>query len=198
MPHDASELQQRIDQSTPQDTVKGSLFRSVLAELERRVPGHPRLPELKGQFGKSAWSEFSNFPVAEYLRLVYQGAELLEPNAGGFSQGLTELGAIVATAFLHSAVGKLALTMGSGKDPIALLSFAPSVYAVSANYGKRTFVRRAPDEGALQLRRDFLPAEYHLGVVQAGVRVNGHEAHVEVQPISLLDCDVVVRALKRA
>lgn len=197
MPHDAQELAQRIEQSTPEDTVKGSLFRSLLMELDRRIPDHPGLPELKNRFAKSAWRDFSNFPVGEYLTLLFLGAELLEATVGGHQEALTELGFGVSSSFLSSAVGRLALTMGSGKDPIALLSFAPAAYSVTASYGTRTFVRRGPDEGVLQLRRDFVPPAYHLGVIRAGVQVNGHDARVEVEPISLLDCDVVVRAFQR-
>lgn len=179
--------------ATPQDTVKGALFRSIFGELERRIADHPKLPELKERFEKSAWREFSNFPVSEYLQLVYAGAELLESTVGGLDKALEVLGGAVCQNFLSSAVGKLAVTMGSGKDPIALLSYAPSVYAVSASYGKRTFVRRGANEGVLQIRRDFLPPPYHLGVIRAGVAINGHHSEVRAEPLSLLDVDLVTR-----
>lgn|GEM_PF-4828146 len=193
MPQDAQELAQRIALSTPQDTVKGSLFRSVVTELERRLPDDPRIPELKTRFVKSAWRDFSNFPVGEYLTLVYAAAELLETKTGSFREGLSELGHGVSLAFLDSAVGKLALTMTRGRDPLAMLSYAASVYAVSASYGKRTYLRRGPHEAVLQLRRDFLPADYHRGAVRAGVQFHGHPADVEVESFSLLDLDVIVR-----
>jgi uncharacterized protein (TIGR02265 family) len=193
VPHDAKDLSQRIALSTPQDTVKGSIFRSVVVELERRLPDDPRIPELRSRYVKSAWRDFSNFPVAEYLTLVYQAAELLEPLTGGFEEALTALGHGVSLAFLDSAVGKLALTMTSGRDPLAMLSYAASVYAVSASYGRRTYLRRGPHEAVLQLRRDFMPPAYHRGAVRAGVSFHGHPADVEVESFSLLDMDVLVR-----
>lgn len=193
MPQDAQDLAQRIALSTPQDTVKGSLFRSVVAVLEQRLPEDPRIPELKTRFVKSVWRDFSNFPVGEYLTLVYTAAELLEPVTGGIREAQTALGHGVSLAFLDSAVGKLALTMTSGRDPLAMLSYAASVYAVSASYGKRTYLRSGPHEAVLQLRRDFLPPDYHRGAVMAGVQFHGHAADVEVQSLSLLDMDVLVR-----
>lgn len=193
MPHDAGNLAQRIRLSTPQDTVKGALFRALLAELDRRIPADPKLPEFRKRFEKSAWREFSNFPVAEYLELVHQAADLLEPTVGGIPAAFSVIGAAVCNSFLSSAVGKLAVTMGSGKDPIALLSYAPSVYGVSASYGTRTFVRRGPDEAVLQIRRDFLPPDYHLGVIRTGLAINGHAAQVRAEPLSLLDLDLIAR-----
>lgn len=193
MPHDAQELAGRIALTTPHDTVKGSIFRSVVVELEKRLPDDPRIPELRARYVKSAWRDFSNFPVTEYLTLVYQAAELIEPIVGGFREALTALGHGVALAFLDSAVGKLALTMTSGRDPLAMLSYAASVYAVSASYGRRTYLRRGPHEAVLQLRRDFMPPDYHRGAVRAGVQYHGHQADVEVESLALLDMDVIVR-----
>ena len=186
------DLTRRLGLATPDKTVKGTLFRAAFAELERQAPEHPKLAELKERHVKSAWRDFSNFPVADYLKLVYDGADLIEPKAGNPAEALAQLGGAVTMSFLNSAVGRLALTMGSGKDPIALLSYAPGVYGVSANYGQRTFVRLGATQGLLKIRNDFMPADYHFGVIRTGVKINGHTPKVELQKLGLLDVDIVV------
>jgi uncharacterized protein (TIGR02265 family) len=193
VPLDRHDLDARLRLAGPAHHVKGSLFRSVCAELAKLPDELPGRDALIARHQKAAWQEFSSFPVGDYLELVFASAALLEPGLGGFGPALTELGARVSDAFLRSVVGRLAVMMASGKSPLDVLSYAPAAYAPTANYGKRTFERVGPHEAVLHVREDFLPPSYHLGVVRSGVSINGHHPEVELRPLGLLDCDVVVR-----
>lgn len=192
MPINRTDLDARLRLAGAGHTVKGSLFRTVCLELQRLLPASAGRDALVDEHLKAPWQEFSNYPVAEYLKLVYGSAELLEARAGSYDDALSLLGFRVGDAFLKSVVGRLAVMMASGKTPLDILSYAPAVYAPTANYGKRTFVRLGPDRAVFQVREDFLPPQYHLGAVRCGVGINGHAPNVELKPLGLMDCDVVV------
>lgn len=193
MPIDQHDLDARLALAGPDRTIKGAPFRAVCAELQHSAPQGPARDALIATHKKAAWQELASFPVADYLRLSFSAAALLEPQVGSFDAALSHLGFKVADSFLKSVVGRVALLMATGKTPLDILSYAPATYAPVSNYGKRTFARLGPDEAVFRVREDYLPAAYHLGVIRCGTQVNGHTPTVEAKALSLLDCDVVVR-----
>ena len=192
MPINAQDLAARLALATAEHTVKGAPFRSVCAELQS-LPASAARDTLMATHKKAAWQELASFPVADYLRLAFSAAELLEPQTGSFDAALTLLGFKVADAFIKSVVGRVAVMMATGKNPLDILSYAPVTYAPVSSYGKRTFARLGPGEAVFRVREDFLPAAYHLGAIRCGMGINGHTPEVEAKTLSLLDCDVVVR-----
>ena len=196
MPHDSTDLARRLGLAKATDTIKGTVFRAVLSEIERHVAADdPRLAELRKSFAKRAWQEFSSFPIAEYLKLVYAAADLIEPKAGSPRQAMNQLGYSVTNAFLTSPIGKVATSIASGKKAVDVLSYAPGVYGVSASYGQRTFVRLSDHQAMLKIRGDFMPPDYHLGVIRCGLETFGHKVQLEVKTFGLLDADYTMTHL---
>jgi uncharacterized protein (TIGR02265 family) len=189
MPQDRVDLEKRLQRAKPTDCVKGSLFNGICAAVERMVPESPRARELVLKNRKPFWMELSDHPVASYLTLIIEAADLLEPRIGGSAPTLRAIGRAGAQAFLGSLVGRLAVRTVSSRAPIEVLSYAPAVYGPSASYGKRWFTRVSDREGIFHCRGDFLFPEYHVGVVTEGVQVNGHRVRVEAKVLDLLDAD---------
>jgi uncharacterized protein (TIGR02265 family) len=193
MPQDRVDLEKRLQVAKATDVVKGSLFNGVCAELGRLAPDHPRVKEIRAQHQKAFWMEFTDHPVADYLKLVVDAAEAVEPRFGGATPALQAIGAAGGRAFLSSVVGRLAVRMVVNKAPIDILSYAPAVYGPSASYGKRWFTRVSDREGIFHCRQEFLPPAYHVGLLPEGVQTNGHKVTVEAKVLDLLDADYVVR-----
>ncbi len=42
---------------------------------------------------------------------------------------------------------------------------APSAYAAAVTYGERTIVWRGPTHCVMNMRRDFMPPSYHVGLL---------------------------------
>jgi uncharacterized protein (TIGR02265 family) len=189
MPQDRRDLESRLRRARPTDCVKGSLFNGICAAIDKALPGNPGAAELAKKYRKPFYLELSDYPVAGYLNLVIDAAELLETRLGGPVLALRAVGAAGGRSFLDSLVGRLAVRTVARKTPIEVLSYAPSVYAPSANYGKRWFTRVSEREGIFHTRGDFLPPGYHEGVLPEGCGVNGHRVQVETKIIDLLDAD---------
>lgn len=190
MPQDRRDLDNRIRRARPSDCVKGSLFNGICSAVERTVPGSPLVTELVRKYRKPFWQELSDHSVASYLHLIMDAADILETRAAGSpSAALRAVGAAGGRAFLDSLVGRLAVRAIPNKTPIDILSYAPSVYAPSATYGKRWFTRVSEREGIFHCRGDFLPPGYHLGVLPEGCGLNGHRVQVDAKVLDLLDAD---------
>ena len=189
MPQDRVDLEKRLAMAKATDVVKGSLFNGVCAALDKMAPDHPRTKELVAQNRKAFWEEFTDHPVSAYLQLVIDAAEVVEPRYGGAVPALRAIGAAGGRAFLSSVVGRLAVRMVGGKAPIDILSYAPAVYGPSASYGKRWFTRTSATVGTFHCRQEFLPPNYHVGLLPEGVQINGHRVTVEAQVLHLLDAD---------
>jgi uncharacterized protein (TIGR02265 family) len=190
MPQDRRDLENRIRRSKATDCVKGSLFNGICAAVERMLPNNPDAKELIKKYRKPFWMELSDQTVASYLNLVADTADLIELRlAGGPVAAIRAVGAMGGQAFLNSLVGRLALRTVASKAPIEVLSYAPAVYGPSANYGKRWFTRVSEREGIFHCRGDFMPPDYHVGLLPEGVQVNGHRVHVEAKVFDLLDAD---------
>jgi uncharacterized protein (TIGR02265 family) len=192
MPQDRGDLEKRLAAATPKDVVKGSLINGVCATIERLAPDDPRQRELVKRYRKPLWMEFTDHPVAEFLNVASEAADLVEARYGTPAKSLQAIGAGAARAFLESVVGRLAVRMVSGKQPIDILSYGPAVYAPTTSYGKRWFTRVSDREGIFHARQEFMPPDYHLGVLPTGVQINHHAVKIEAKVLNLLDADYVV------
>jgi uncharacterized protein (TIGR02265 family) len=189
MPQDRVDLEKRLRVIRPTDTVKGSLFNGICAALQSMAPEDPVARQLVARHRKTHWSELTDHPVADYLTLVIDAAEVLEPRFGGPVQALRAVGAVGGRAFLGSLIGRLAVRAVANQDPIDVLSHAPRLYGASASYGNRWFTRVSDRVGIFHCHRDFLPPDYHVGLVPEGAQVNGHRVQIEANVYDLLDAD---------
>jgi len=189
MPQDRVDLEKRLRVARPSDVVKGALFNGVCAAIQSLALDDPAARQLLVRHRKAHWREFTDHPVADYLNLVIDAAEVLEPRFGGAVPALRAVGAAGGRAFLASLVGRLAVRAVANRDPIDVLSHAPAVYGASASYGKRWFTRINDRTGIFHCREDFLPPDYHVGLLPEGVQVNGHRVRIEANVFDLLGAD---------
>jgi uncharacterized protein (TIGR02265 family) len=169
--------------------VKGSLINGICSTLERLAPNDPRQRELVQRYRKPVWMELTSHPVAEFLTLAFDAADLVEPRFGSPAKALQAIGAGAGRAFLDSVVGRMAVLIVAGKKPIDILAYAPAVYAPTTTYGKRWFSRVSETVGIFHMRQEFMPADYHLGVLPEGVQTNHHRVIIEAEVLDLLDAD---------
>lgn len=195
MPLDRVELAERIAQTRPSDLLRGSIFHAVINEVARRCPEHPDLHLLKARHGQRALRALHFYPAADWLDLLWDAGDMLEPLAGSTEGALDELGAAVCRHFLDSLVGKLALALGGRGSPIDRVLHAPATYSAGASYGHRTVERVSRDLAIVRIQGDIAPCAYHVGLIRAGVERAGHPVRVEGKATGLLSCDVTVEAL---
>lgn len=198
MPLDRSELAERIAATRPTDLLRGSVFHAVINEVARRCPEHPDLPLLRAQHGQRALRPLHFYPAADWLDLLWDAADLLEPVLGSTLAALDEIGAAVCRHFLDSLVGKLALALGGRGSPVDRVMHAPATYSAGASYGQRTVERVSRDVAILRIDQDIAPCAYHVGLIRAGVERSGQPVRVTGRPLGLLHCEITVEALPNA
>ena len=147
MPQDRVDFQSRIHIASPKDTVKGSFLNGMCLTLEKLLPGDPKQKELVRRFRKPLWMEFMDHPVTEFLTLTYEGAELIESLFSTPPEAMHALGRGAGRNFLESVVGRIAVRLASGKDPVDILAYGPATYAPGASYGKRWFTAKQHHAG---------------------------------------------------
>jgi uncharacterized protein (TIGR02265 family) len=79
MPSDKNDLAQRIAICKPEDTVRGFIFKSVYGLVEQRM-GNAGVDRLLQQLRVNKLPvDFFSYPLADFLRLLYTAADMLEP-----------------------------------------------------------------------------------------------------------------------
>ena len=195
MPLDRSELAERISATRSTDLLRGSVFHAVLNEVARRCPEHPDLPLLRAQHGQLALRALHFYPAADWLNLLWDAADMLEPVAGSEVAALEEIGAAVCRHFLDSLVCKLALALGGRGSPVDRVMHAPATYSAGASYGQRTVERISRELAVLRIDQDIAPCPYHVGLIRAGVERSGQPVRVSGRASGLLRCEITVEAL---
>ena len=91
-------------------------------------------------------------------------------------------------AFQHMLLG----IVGRG-DPARLMANAPTAYATSFSFGKRSFRRLGPREMELAHVEDLLPVPFNVGALEAAMRSVGATAqHVKPTPVSQSECRYLI------
>jgi uncharacterized protein (TIGR02265 family) len=166
------ELKRSLALATPADSVRGMFFRSVM-EVMRALGDEAAVERCVEACGERRFVDFTCYPTASFLRLLWSAAGLLENGYGSFEGALRALGRRGATDFLSSSTGRplQALLLG---NPKRLLESLPMAYAVaSANGGRCTVTFGAPGNALIILERDFLPREYVEGALATALEVVG-------------------------
>jgi uncharacterized protein (TIGR02265 family) len=197
MPLDRGELRIRQSLSKPSDVLRGSVFRTLVEHTKHHLPEKsPGLQKVCAHYGRGPLSDLFNYPVHDWLALLWDVTDALEPKLGGINPSLESIGAAVVTSFLSSPVGKVAVTLGSNRTPIDMLFNVPGVYAAGASYGKRKPERLGPRVGRVEMRGDFAPPPYHVGLLRQGLAVYGHKVDVKAKVYGLVDYDMEVTWLE--
>ncbi|HZH74772.1 MAG TPA: TIGR02265 family protein [Archangium sp.] len=155
------ELEQRLALATPNDTVRGLFFNSLLG-LVRTLGDEATLARCLEASGQQRFLDFFNYPVSALLRLTYTAGNELAPRYGGFDGAMRRMGHQAMGDFLDSLMGR-ALRHLAGQDTRTLMSNIQNIYRMTLSYGTRQLVWDGPKRGRLILQRNFLPAAYHEG-----------------------------------
>jgi len=159
------EMEQRLALATPQDTVRGLFFNSML-DLVRALDGDAAARHCLEASGERHFVEFFNYPVSALIRLTYTAGQVLSVRYGSFDDALWLLGQKAMSDFLESLMGR-ALKHIIGQDPRNLLLSMQSIYRMTMSYGERRVVWDGPTTGRLLLKRNFIPRAYHEGGLRA-------------------------------
>jgi uncharacterized protein (TIGR02265 family) len=170
MPSDKNELTQRIAICTPEDTVRGFIFKSVYGLVEQRA-GSTGVARVMQQLRVSKMPvDFFSYPVADFLRLIYTASDVLEPLYPSVEDAMRACGASTATGFFKSYVGNTLVKLIGMNDPKRLFSSVQTVYSTLVSYGKRTYEDLGPGRFRLDYLGDMQPIYFHEGTLTEAVR----------------------------
>jgi uncharacterized protein (TIGR02265 family) len=184
MPPLGDDLEARLAAATPRDTVRGVIFNATFA-LITDLGGRPAAAECDPA-GKGHRREFFSYPVAEYLRVAWCAADLLEKRAGSRGRVFEEIGAGAARRWLGSPLGHT-LVAFVGRDPRRLLAHTAIGYRNVVSYGTRTVEWPGERHARLLFERDFMVPPFHCGVLTAALEVTcGIPFHAEGRDVGFL------------
>lgn len=187
----AWELELRRLAATEDDTARGMFFAGTL-EVVGFLGGEGAVARCKGVAGLWEINSLHMYPISRFLRLASTAARLLAPRLDGFDGVLRRMGTQATLDFLTSMFGQ-DLMRTAGGNPRKLLQSLGDAYRVAVSYGERYPLWTGDKSARFIMRRDFLPAAYHEGVLRGileavgaqGVRVHGRQ-------VALLDSEYEV------
>lgn len=180
MPTDRKDLEARLAAARPADTARGLTFNALFDSLEEHLG--PAAPKACDPAGKGHRTEFLSYPVADLLHIAFRGADLLEPVVGSVGLAFRGFGYRTTTAVFASRLGATLLAMVGHRGLRGILGQATTAYASVVSYGDRTLEWLGERHARFTCHRDFLPPDYHLGVLEAvadsvGVQIVILEGH---------------------
>ncbi len=175
------DLEQRSRLATPQDTVRGLFFTSIL-ESVRLLGGEASLARCQQILENPSFVPLFNYPVSLLLRLTGAAMQELSGHYGSPESAARALGHKATEDFMKSPVGN-AVRMMARQDIRLFLGSAQNIHRIATNYGDRSVEWLGPKSGRLIMRRNFMPLQYHEGVLEElltrygvkGVRVKGQQ-----------------------
>ncbi len=171
MPTDRKELQARIAATTPRDTARGLTFNALFDTLEEHLGRDVAVaidPEHKGHR-----TEFFSYPVADFLRISFEGADRLEKKLGSVDEAFRAFGYRTTTNVLGSMMGATMIALAGRNGLRALLGQAVTGYRASVSYGDRKLEWLGPRHARFTFEGDFLVPQYHCGIFLAAVDAVG-------------------------
>jgi uncharacterized protein (TIGR02265 family) len=172
MPADRKDLEARIAAATPQDTVRGVVFNAIFSVV-REEAGDEATRKVDSVSGKGARTEFFTYPVADFLNIIWNAADLLEPKLGSVEAVYYRIGARAAELVAASMLGKTMLALAAGGGTRRLLAHLPGGYRATVSYGERTVSWLSENHARYVFSRDFLVPPFHAGVLAVGATVSG-------------------------
>jgi uncharacterized protein (TIGR02265 family) len=171
MAADRRELELRLAAATPADTVRGLIFNAIFSVV-REAAGDEAAracdPSRKGQR-----TEFFNYPVTDFLRIIWDAADRLEGKVGGGDAAFYRIGHRAGELVLGSMLGKTLLALAGTGGPKQLLSHAPGGYRATVSYGERLVSWPSETHARFVFIRDFLLPAFHCGVLAVGAERAG-------------------------
>ncbi|HSP80533.1 MAG TPA: TIGR02265 family protein, partial [Myxococcaceae bacterium] len=171
MPSDKNDLAQRLAVCKTDDTVRGFIFKAVYQMVEERAGGAAVERMMQQLRVHKMPVDFFSYPVADFLRLIYLAADVLEPQCGSPEEGLRACGACTVTGFFKSYVGNTLVKLIGMNDPKRLFGSVQTVYSTLVSYGTREYEDLGPGRIRLTYRGDMQPIYFHEGALGEALRV---------------------------
>ncbi|AEI64191.1 hypothetical protein LILAB_11400 [Corallococcus macrosporus] len=182
------ELRLRCALATPGDTARGMFFRGIL-DTVRRIGGSGMEQLCRQSLPEKRYVDFFSYPISQFLPLAYQAAGLLAGHCGGMAAAHRVMGQKAAHDFLESVAGRTMLMLAYD-EPRLLLGQLPAGFLAAVSYGERSMVWTGPRGGRFVMKRDFMPAAYHEGVLRAALEaVGARDLVVQGRELGLLDTE---------
>lgn len=171
MPTDPKDLEARLAAASPTDTARGLAFNALFDAIEEHL-GRPAALELDPAH-KARRTEFFSFPVADFLRISYAGADRLEKKLGSTEEAFRTFGYRTVANIFGSKMGATMLALTGRNGLRALLGQAVNAYGAMVSYGDRRLEWAGERHARFVFERDFLVPAYHCGVFLAAVEAVG-------------------------
>lgn len=191
MPLDSNGLVELLKRTPDGATVRGFVFNAMLEHVAAKKGSAVATAVLDQTLRKRA-ADLLSYPAGDFFRLLRACAEALAEPAG-LDEALRALGYASADGFFSSPMGKMLLGIVGRGDPARLMANAPTAYATSFSFGKRSFRRLGPREMELTHVEDLLPVPFNVGALEAAMRSVGATAqHVKPTPVSQSECRYLI------
>jgi uncharacterized protein (TIGR02265 family) len=170
MPADRRDLESRIAAATPADTVRGLIFNAIFSVV--REAAGDEAARACDPARKAQRTEFFNYPVVDFLRIIWDAADRLEGKIGS-EAAFYRIGHRAGELVLGSMLGKTLLALAGTGGPRQLLAHAPGGYRATVSYGERLVSWPSENHARFVFIRDFLVPPFHCGVLATGAERAG-------------------------
>ncbi|HZI15902.1 MAG TPA: TIGR02265 family protein [Myxococcus sp.] len=184
----AWELELRRLAASDDDTARGMFFQGSL-DVIGFLGGDGAAARCRGVAGLWDINPYHMYPVSRFLRIASTASRLLAPQLGSFDRVMRQMGTQATVDFLASMFGRDLMRAAAG-SPRRLLQSMGDAYRSSVSYGERYPLWTGDKSARFIMRRDFMPAVYHEGVLRGVLEaVGARNVHVQGRHVALLDSE---------
>lgn len=190
MPSNKTELAARLALTRPNDGVRGVFFRVVL-EFIRQQGGAEALRQVLAGMQTQDIKDLRTSPAADYLRMLYGAADVLEPTLRSPDAVFNACGRACVRHFA-SGPGQVVFGILGRGDPQRLFAQTRMAFSTVVTYGQREHHVSGPKSCILTYRGDMQPAAYHVGIFEGALESLGFKGQVFANPLGLDSVDYAI------
>jgi uncharacterized protein (TIGR02265 family) len=178
---------QRMALADSEDMARGLFLQSSLRAV--RALGDEALEQrCIATCGQGRFFPFFNYPIRLHLQMLSAAMPVLAERHGDAEQALWLMGHCVAMDFLETEAGRTMQVLVRGEAK-RLVNNLPSTYQVSVN-GERSVKWLGPQTCRFIMKRDFMPAAFHEGMLTAMLeRMDASKVKVVGRQVDVLDSE---------
>lgn len=178
---------QRMALATSEDMARGLFLQSALKAV-RELGDEALEKRCVSACGQARFFDFFNYPIRQHLQMLSAAMPSLAARHGDVEQALWLMGHCVAMDFLESEAGRTMQVLVRGEAK-RLVNNLPSTYQVSVT-GVRSVKWTGPQCCRFSMKRDFLPAAFHEGMLVAMLeRMDASKVKVVGRQVDVLDSE---------
>ncbi|HEX8437238.1 TIGR02265 family protein [Archangium sp.] len=186
-PGGVQEWGQRMALASSEDSVRGLFSQSVLKSI-RALGDEALARRCSAVCGQARFVDYFSYPIRLHLQMISAAMPALAARHGDGEQALWLLGHCVAMDFLDSEAGRTMQVLVRGEAK-RLVNNLPSTYQVALT-GERSVKWLGPQSCRFIMKRDFMPAPFHEGMLVAMLeRLKASKVKVVGRQTNLLDSE---------